>query len=74
LTCKNGTPYRQIAQIELTVYALGTKGAAWLAERQDQTYIDFYSHLIVDQTAFCDPESERIGKSVFLQDVFMLPL
>jgi AcrR family transcriptional regulator len=58
------TRNRQIAQIELTIYALRTKGAEWLAEKQYQTYIDFYSHLIHDEAEISDVEKARIGKAV----------
>ncbi|MHB0952382.1 MAG: TetR/AcrR family transcriptional regulator [Allorhizobium sp.] len=58
------TRNRQIAQIELTLYALRTKGAEWLAERQYGAYIDFYSQMILNDPAMSREERERIGKAV----------
>lgn len=58
------TRNRQIAQIELTLYALRTKGSEWLAERQYHAYIDFYSRLILDDADVPPTERERIGKAI----------
>ncbi|MGL3606935.1 TetR/AcrR family transcriptional regulator [Rhizobium sp. G187] len=56
---------KQLAQTELTLYALRTKGSEWLAARQYNAYIDFYGHLV-----FVDVEDEdlrRIGRAVARQ-------
>ncbi|KQT63973.1 MULTISPECIES: TetR/AcrR family transcriptional regulator [unclassified Aureimonas] len=42
----SGTRGRQIAQIELTLYALRTKGSEWLAARQYRSYIGVYADLL----------------------------
>lgn len=53
---------QQLAQIELTLYALRTKGSEWLAERQYAAYIDFYSQFVIDERDMPD-EAERIRVS-----------
>jgi len=58
------TRERQLAQIELTLYALRTRGAEWLAERQYQAYIDFYGGLIFDDPDVSEEIRKRIGAAV----------
>lgn len=55
---------RQLAQIELTLYALRTRGAEWLAERQYRAYIDFYGGLIFDDPDVSEETRKRIGAAV----------
>lgn len=56
---------KQIAQTELTLYALRTKGSEWLAARQYNAYIDFYGHLVFEDDS--DDELRRIGRAVARQ-------
>lgn len=56
------TRNKQIAQTELTLYALRTKGSEWLAARQYNAYIDFYGHLVFEDDS--DEELRRIGRAV----------
>lgn len=56
---------KQIAQTELTLYALRTKGSEWLAARQYNAYIDFYGHLVFEDHT--DEELRRIGRAVARQ-------
>lgn len=56
---------KQIAQTELTLYALRTKGSEWLAARQYNAYIDFYGHLVFEDDR--DEELRRIGRAVARQ-------
>ncbi|PYB69696.1 TetR/AcrR family transcriptional regulator [Rhizobium wuzhouense] len=56
---------KQIAQTELTLYALRTKGSEWLAARQYNAYIDFYGHLVFEDDA--DEDLRRIGRAVARQ-------
>lgn len=56
------TRNKQIAQTELTLYALRTKGSEWLAARQYNAYIDFYGHLVFEDDS--DDELRRIGRAV----------
>ena len=56
---------KQIAQTELTLYALRTKGSEWLAARQYNAYIDFYGHLVFEDDT--DEELRRIGRAVARQ-------
>ncbi|MDM7981967.1 MAG: TetR/AcrR family transcriptional regulator [Rhizobium sp.] len=56
---------KQIAQTELTLYALRTKGSEWLAARQYNAYIDFYGHLVFEDDS--DEELRRIGRAVARQ-------
>lgn len=56
------TRNKQIAQTELTLYALRTKGSEWLATRQYNAYIDFYGHLVFEDDS--DDELRRIGRAV----------
>lgn len=58
------TRNRQIAQFELTLYALRTKGSEWLAARQYGAYIDFYSRLVLDEPDLPEEERERIARSL----------
>ncbi|MGV8936553.1 MAG: TetR/AcrR family transcriptional regulator [Allorhizobium sp.] len=58
------TRERQLAQIELTLYALRTRGAEWLAERQYQAYIDFYGGLIFDDPEVSEEIRKRIGAAI----------
>jgi Transcriptional regulator len=55
---------RQIAQIELTLYALRTKGSEWLAQRQYAAYIDFYSQFILDDPRLPEAERVRISRAI----------
>jgi AcrR family transcriptional regulator len=55
---------KQIAQTELTLYALRTKGSEWLAARQYNAYIDFYGHLVFEDD---DEDLRRIGRAVARQ-------
>ncbi len=55
------TREKQIAQIELTLYALRTKGAEWLAARQYDAYIDAYRQMLLDGKEAEDPRSDQIG-------------
>ena len=59
------TRNKQIAQTELTLYALRTKGSEWLATRQYNAYIDFYGHLVFEDDS--DEELRRIGRAVARQ-------
>ncbi|MCO6187727.1 TetR/AcrR family transcriptional regulator [Rhizobium sp. L1K21] len=54
------TRNRQIAQFELTLYALRTRGSEWLAERQYGEYISFYSQFVIDDPGLSEPERTRI--------------
>jgi len=56
---------KQIAQTELTLYALRTKGSEWLAARQYNAYIDFYGHLVFEDDT--DEDLRRIGRAVARQ-------
>lgn len=56
---------KQIAQTELTLYALRSKGSEWLAARQYNAYIDFYGHLVFEDDT--DEELRRIGRAVARQ-------
>lgn len=56
------TRNKQIAQTELTLYALRTKGSEWLAAKQYNAYIDFYGHLVFEDDS--DEELRRIGRAV----------
>lgn len=56
---------KQIAQQELTLYALRTKGSEWLAARQYNAYIDFYGHLVFEDDK--DEDLRRIGRAVARQ-------
>lgn len=56
------TRNKQIAQTELTLYALRTKGSEWLAARQYNAYIDFYGHLVFEDDS--DEELRQIGRAV----------
>lgn len=56
---------KQIAQTELTLYALRTKGSEWLAARQYNAYIDFYGHLVFEDDTRED--HRRIGRAVARQ-------
>lgn len=56
------TRNKQIAQTELTLYALRTKGSEWLAAKQYNAYIDFYGHLVFEDGS--DEELRRIGRAV----------
>jgi AcrR family transcriptional regulator len=56
---------KQIAQTELTLYALRTKGSEWLAARQYNAYIDFYGHLVFEDDR--DEDLRRIGRAVARQ-------
>jgi AcrR family transcriptional regulator len=38
----------QLVQLELTLYALKTEGAEWVAKRQYETYIDIYKRMLLD--------------------------
>lgn len=58
------TRNRQIAQIELTLYALRTRGSGWLAERQYGAYIDFYSRLVLDDKMLPKAQHEKIAKAL----------
>ncbi|PJI41641.1 MAG: TetR family transcriptional regulator [Rhizobium sp.] len=58
------TRNKQLAQTELTLYALRTQGADWLAARQYGAYIDFYSKLIFDGMGEMTEEKSRIGSAV----------
>jgi AcrR family transcriptional regulator len=58
------TRNKQIAQTELTLYALRTQGAEWLAKRQYDAYIDFYARLIFDGVGEISENHQRIGKAV----------
>ncbi|MBO3762133.1 TetR/AcrR family transcriptional regulator [Ciceribacter sp. L1K22] len=58
------TKDRQLAQIELTLYALRTKGSEWLAERQYAAYIDFYSQFILDDPRMSEEDRMRISRAV----------
>lgn len=51
----------QIAQIELTLYALRTQGSEWLAAKQYEAYIDFYRKLLVDSNSVPDGDVDRIS-------------
>lgn len=55
---------RQLAQIELTLYALRTKGSEWLAQRQYAAYIDFYSQFILDDPRLPEAERRRISRAI----------
>lgn len=55
------TPEQQFVQLELTLYALRTKGSEWLAAKQYDAYIDVYKRLIVEGQGSQDPALERIG-------------
>jgi AcrR family transcriptional regulator len=59
------TRNKQIAQTELTLYALRTKGSEWLAARQYNAYIDFYGHLVFADDR--DEDLRRIGRAVARQ-------
>ncbi|THV15171.1 TetR/AcrR family transcriptional regulator [Rhizobium rhizophilum] len=59
------TRNKQIAQTELTLYALRTKGSEWLAARQYNAYIDFYGHLVFEDDR--NEELRRIGRAVARQ-------
>jgi len=56
------TRNKQIAQTELTLYALRTKGSEWLAAKQYNAYIDFYGHLVFEDDS--DEELRQIGRAV----------
>ncbi len=56
------TRNKQIAQTELTLYALRTKGSEWLAAKQYNAYIDFYGHLVFEDDS--DEQLRRIGRAV----------
>jgi len=56
------TRNKQIAQTELTLYALRTKGSEWLAAKQYNAYIDFYGHLVFEGDS--DEELRQIGRAV----------
>lgn len=58
------TRERQIAQYELTIYALRTQNAHWLAERQYNAYIDFYSRFVPNDPDMPEDERARISKSL----------
>lgn len=58
------TREKQIAQTELTLYALRTKGSEWLAARQYNAYLDFYAHLVFEDE---DDDLRRIGRAVARQ-------
>jgi AcrR family transcriptional regulator len=58
------TRNKQLAQTELTLYALRTQGADWLAARQYGAYIDFYSKMIFDGMGEMTEEKSRIGSAV----------
>lgn len=58
------TRERQIAQYELTIYALRTNNAEWLAERQYNAYIDFYSRFVPKDPGLSEEERARISKSL----------
>lgn len=57
-------PNREISQIELTIYALRTKGSEWLAAKQYNTYIDFYSQFVFRDSDIPEPERTRIANAV----------
>ena len=61
------TRSKQIAQTELTLYALRTKGSEWLAARQYNAYIDFYGHLVFADNDQITSERKRIGRAVARQ-------
>lgn len=58
------TRNKQLAQTELTLYALRTQGADWLAARQYGAYIDFYSKLIFDGMGEISEDKKQIGTAV----------
>ncbi|SSC67187.1 TetR/AcrR family transcriptional regulator [Ciceribacter selenitireducens] len=58
------TRNKQLAQTELTLYALRTQGADWLAARQYNAYIDFYSKLIFDGMGEISEDKKQIGTAV----------
>lgn len=58
------TRERQIAQFELTIYALRTKNAQWLAELQYNAYIDFYSRFVPTMPGVSEEEKKRVSKSL----------
>lgn len=57
------TRNKQIAQIELTLYALRTRGSEWIAAKQYDSYIRVYKDLVVDGT-LAEEEAERIGPAM----------
>jgi AcrR family transcriptional regulator len=58
------TRNRQIAQIELTLYALRTKGSEWIAAKQYEAYIAFYKKLLVDSRSLPPTDSEETGATL----------
>lgn len=54
----------QIVQLELTLYALRTRGSEWLAARQYDAYIDVYRELLADRLGL--PEREAAAVSAAL--------
>jgi AcrR family transcriptional regulator len=54
----NSTRHKQIAQIELTLFALRSAGTQWLAARQYEAYVAVYADLIVDEIDLPRPEAE----------------
>ncbi|TDH34947.1 TetR/AcrR family transcriptional regulator [Pseudohoeflea suaedae] len=58
------TRERQIAQYELTIHALRNANAQWLAERQYNAYIDFYSRFVPSDPDLPEEDRTRISKSL----------
>ncbi|GEO85503.1 MULTISPECIES: TetR/AcrR family transcriptional regulator [Alphaproteobacteria] len=58
------TRNKQLAQTELTLYALRTQGAEWLAARQYNAYIDFYCRLVFHGMGELTEEQRKIGTAI----------
>lgn len=50
---------KQIAQIELTLFALRSAGTQWLAARQYEAYVAVYADLLIDGIELPRAEAER---------------
>ncbi len=58
------TRNKQLAQTELTLYALRTQVAEWLAARQYNAYIDFYCRLVFHGMGELTEEQRKIGTAI----------
>ena len=55
---------KQIAQIELTLYALRTQGSEWIAARQYNAFLSAYKSVLIRNKKLSDDDAERIGLAI----------
>ena len=58
------TSAKQIVQFELTLYALRTRGAAWLAERQYGDYVRVYGERLAGDAGLSPRQAESLARFV----------